>query len=114
MGQRLTIEIETTQRGLETEIFETSNPSAHDLSLTLSDGSVIAFRETLIRKSFETSEVIKFTAELAGAVGTNIFASCLLYDKIKGKPAKLRINRKEVEITPDRIRIVIEEIEKEG
>jgi hypothetical protein len=33
--------------------------------------------------------------------------------KLKDKPAKLRINRQEVEIAADRIRIVIEEIQKE-
>ncbi len=37
-----------------------------------------------------------------------------LYDKLKSKPAKLRINRREVEIIPEKIRIVIEEIEREG
>jgi hypothetical protein len=36
-----------------------------------------------------------------------------LYDKLKGRKAKLRINRTEVQIQPDRIRIAIEQIEKE-
>jgi hypothetical protein len=46
-------------------------------------------------------------------VGLNVLSSWL-YDKLKGRADKLRINRTEVEIEPDKIRVVVEQIEKDS
>jgi hypothetical protein len=51
--------------------------------------------------------------ELATGIGAGVVSNWL-YAKLKGRPAKLRINRTEVEIEPTKIRLMIEQIEKEG
>jgi hypothetical protein len=109
----LKIEIETTERGLEVELFETTSFAAGETSIRLPDGSTVLYEGALIKKSFESSEILHLTINLAESVGIGVIANWL-YAKLKRKRAKLRINRHEVEITPDRIRIVIEQIEKDN
>jgi hypothetical protein len=110
--RRLDIEIETDERLFEHELFESENLERGQ-QLTLSDGTTVTYNGTLMRKAVGFSPIVKLAVDLASAIGTGV-ASSWLYDKLKGKPAKLRINRKEIELTPERIRIVIEEIEREG
>lgn len=66
---------------------------------------------TLVRKAVGIPEVTHAAIELATAVGTGVVGNWL-YAKLKGRDAKLRINRTEVEIEPNKIRIVIEQIER--
>lgn len=114
MDQQLQIEIETHDRELEFEMFEaTPGLSTETSRVTFSDGSTAVYGGTLVRKAVGFPAIVHVGIDMASAVGTGLVSSWL-YDKLKGKPAKLRINRCEVEITPDKIRIVIEEIEREG
>jgi hypothetical protein len=114
MPQQLEVEIETHDRMLEFEMFEaTSGLSAESSRVTFSDGSTVAYGGTMVRKAVGFPAIVHVAVELATAVGTGLVTNWL-YDKLKSKPAKLRINRREVEITPEKIRIVIEEIEREG
>jgi hypothetical protein len=113
MSRRLNIEIETADRELEARIFETSSFSAGETRITLSDGSTVTYAGTLVRKSIGIPDVTHLVIELATGVGTGVVGNWL-YGKLKGRPAKLRVNRTEVEIEPNKIRIVIEQIEREG
>lgn len=114
MPQQLQVEIETHDRLLEFEMFNaTTELSAETSRVTFPDGSTVAYGGTYVRKAFGFPAIIHVVVFVASGVGLNL-ASSWLYDKLKGKPAKLRINRQEVEITPEKIRIVIEEIEREG
>ena len=79
----------------------------------MADGSTVAYKGTLERKAIDFPAIIHAVGHVATDVGISLFSSWL-YDKIKGRATKLKINRQEVEITPERIRIVIETIEKEG
>jgi hypothetical protein len=66
-----------------------------------------------LRKHAEEPYVFNLVIVAASTVGLNLLSSWL-YDKLKDRPAKLRISRTEVEIEPNKIRIVIEQIEKDG
>jgi hypothetical protein len=113
MSRRLDIEIETDDRDFSHELFETQSLSAGESQVSLADGSTVIYSGSAMRKAMNAPEVIRAVVEVALGVGTSV-AGSWLYDKLKGKPAKLRINRKEVEITAESIRVVIEEIEREG
>ena len=113
MRRRLNIEIEIAFGEVETELFETSSFSAGETRVTLSDGSTATYLGTLAKRSVGIPDVTHVAIELASAVAAGIVSNWL-YDKLKHRPAKLRINRTEVEIELDKIRVVIEQIEKEG
>ena|ERR1700733_2588694 len=108
---RLNIEIVTTDRELESEIFKSSSLSKGETGVTLSDGSTVTYEGTLAKRSIGIPDVTHAVIELATAVGTGVVSNWL-YGKLKGRDAKLRINRTEVEIEPNKIRIVIEQIER--
>lgn len=112
MSPHLNIEIESAERSLAFDLFETSQLAADDTRLTLGDGSTITYAGTLMRKAADMPELTRLVIDCVTAVGTGLVANWL-YDKLKGRPAKLRINRTEVEITRDKIRIVVEQLENE-
>jgi hypothetical protein len=66
-----------------------------------------------IRKDFG-DQVVVAVITFAGSVAVNLVAQWL-YDKIKGKPAKLTINRRQVDIKDGEVlvRLIEEEITKE-
>jgi hypothetical protein len=108
----LDIQIETTDRRLDFEMLEADHVS-RDTRIILSDGSTVRWAGAPLKKHAGEPYVFDLVVDLISAVGTGIVADWL-YDKLKGRTAKLRINRIEVEIEPDKIRIVIEQIEKHG
>jgi hypothetical protein len=57
--------------------------------------------------------VFNLVAGLVSGVGVNLLSNWL-YDKLRGRADVLRINRTEVEIDRDKIRVVIEKIERNG
>ena len=113
MAQRVEVEIETHDSALELEMFGGSEVSTGTSRVTFSDGSAIVYAGTYVRKGIDFPAIVHLVIDRASDIGTGLISSWL-YDKLKGKPAKLRIRRQEVEITPDNIRIVIEDFEREG
>lgn len=110
----LQIEIEAPSAFLAFELFSYQNSlSSETPPVTLPDGSTVAYAGTLDRRSFDFPSIVHALATLGGEVSVGLLTNWL-YDKLKGKPVKLRINRREVEITPEKIRILVEEIEREG
>ncbi len=112
MGRTLNIEIETDDRELLFEVFDTKSLDS-ETQAVLADGTIVRLGSMEIRKAYGVPEIAHLAIHLADGVGTGL-ASAWLYDRLMGKKAKLRINRKEVEITKESIRIVTEEIEREG
>lgn len=114
MAQQFQIEVETFDFRVAFEMFESrTGLSSKTSRIILADGSTVAYAGTYERRGLNFPSIVHAGVDLAGTVGVGLFTNWL-YDKLKGKPAKLRINRQEVEITPERIRIVIEQIEREG
>lgn len=110
MSQGINIQIETTDRRLDFEMLGAESLSA-GAPVTILDGVTATWSTPLLTKRASEPYVFNLVIGGVSTVGLNLVTSWL-YDKLKGKPAKLRINRTEVEIEPDKIRIVIEQIEK--
>jgi hypothetical protein len=105
------IQIETTDRRLDFEMLGAESLSAGE-PVAILDGVTAAWSAPLKKYAGEPY-VFDLVVTAVSSVALNVLSSWL-YDKLKGKPAKLRINRTEVEIEPTKIRIVIEQIEKDG
>ena|SRR5271157_866797 len=108
MSLHLNIEIESTDRGLAMEMLGTNELSAGDTQISLGDGSTVTWLGAQSTKSAGAPQVFWLAIS---TVGLNLVSNWF-YDRLKGRSAKLRINRTEVEIEPDKIRVVIEQIEK--
>jgi hypothetical protein len=112
MTRHFNIEIETTDRWLDMEMLGADQVSA-GTQISLADGSTVTWSSAPLKKYAGDPYVFNLVVGLVSAVGVGVFSNWL-YDKLKQRPAKLRINRTEVEIEPNKIRIVVEQIEKDG
>ena len=115
MSRNVDVQIETTDRGLDIEMLGAGHVSL-DTQISLSDGSTVTWAGAPLTKFDGEPYVFNLVAALASgasAVAAGVVGNWL-YDKLKGRAVKLRINRTEVEIEPNKIRIVIEQIEKDG
>jgi hypothetical protein len=112
VSYRLDIQIETVNRGLDMEMLETDSLSA-GAPIAILDGATATWSGGPLKKFAGQPYVFNLVIVVGSTVGLNL-VSAWLYDKLKNQPAtKLRINRTEVEIEPNKIRVVIEHIEKE-
>ena len=111
MSRSLDLQIETTDRGLDIEMLGAGHVSP-GTQISLADGSTVTWSGAPLRKVAGEPYVFNLVATLA-SVGAGVLSNWL-YDMLKGRATKLRINRTEVEIAPDKIRIVIEQIERDG
>ena len=72
MSKHLNIEIETSDRQLAFEMFETKSLVADESHLSLPDGSTVEYAGSLVRKSVGLPEVVSVVITLAGGVGTGV------------------------------------------
>jgi len=116
MGRNLDIQIDTTDRGLDIEMLGAGHVSL-GTQISLADGSTVTWSGAPLTKHAGDPYVFSLVAVLASsasAVAAGVVSNWL-YDKLKrGRAARLRINRTEVEIEPNKIRIMIEQIERDG
>ena len=111
---RIDIQIETTDRRLDREMLNTDYLSARE-PLTIVDG-VTGMWSAPLQKYAGEPYVFDLAIEAVSTVGLNLLSSWL-YDKLKNRKrqnVKLRINRTVVEIELNKIRVEIEQIEKDG
>lgn len=116
MSRNLDVQIETTDRGLDIEMLGAGHVSL-GTQISLADGSTVTWSGAPLTKHAGEPYVFNLVVVLAsGASGVAAgVVSNWLYDKLKGGRAdKLRIHRTKVEIEPNKIRIMIEQIEKDG
>jgi hypothetical protein len=91
-----------------------TNQVSPGTQISLADGSTVTWSSAPLKKYAGEPYVFNLAVGLVSAVGSGV-VSRWLYDKLKERPAtKLRINHTEVEIEQNKIRIVIEQIEKDG
>jgi len=117
MSRNLDLQIETADRGLDIEMLGAGHVSP-GTQISLADGSTVTWSGAPLNKIAGEPYVFNLVAALAASGAATVAVNVLsnwLYDKLKGgRATKLRINRTEVEIEPNKIRIVIEQIEKDG
>jgi len=106
------VEIETHDRQLDFDLFETRKLS-RGMEKTVQKGVSIRYRGTIEQLAVDFPSIIEITIiAFATQVAAQIVANWL-YDKIKGRAVKLRIERTEVEIDKGQIeRILMEKMEQ--
>lgn len=74
---------------------------------------VLVFEGAVIRKAFGIPETLEFLLKTGKEVAVGLL-SAWLYDRLKGRAVRLRINRTEVQLDGEAIkRVLIEQIEIE-
>lgn len=112
------IEIETFNKQLDFDLFETKERLARGMEIKIADGISARFEGTEFHLAIGFPDLVHFTItigkDLAIGVASGII-SAWLYNKLKGrKVEKLRIERTEVNIDKGEIkRILMEKIEEE-
>ena len=95
------IEIETTKRYLDYEIFNAKNLSL-DTCFLLSDGSIISWDGAQLKKRADESYIFYLAVQIITSVGTNLFSSWL-FEKLKNHEVKIRIEGNEIRNNPEEI-----------
>lgn len=110
----LQIEIDTKERRLAFDLVNTPNSLKAGSTAELPGGAVLIFRGLEMQKALDFPETIELALSFGSGVASSLVASWL-YDKIRGRASKLRIERTEVQIDEGEIkRIIMEKIEKES
>ena len=101
------LEIETDDRGLAFDLFETRELSVGKETAPV-DGIRIKYNGTLFKAALHFPETINLILDIAKNVGIGLFTAWL-YDKLKGKNVKLRIDGEDVNLSPEEIERKIKE-----
>ena len=107
---QIEIEIETGDEQLLSDLLETSPALARPgFEKALPEGAVITLKDDVKRRAINLPpEIITIALSLSSSLGVNL-VSTWLYEKLKGRAAKLHINRKEIRVTQDDIQHIIQE-----
>ena len=106
------IEIDTCDTRLAFDILEKSSARRKD-KINIGKNIELECQGTFMRLSEGAPETIKFVLEISGGITSITMFAAWLYDKIKNKALKLRIDRTEIDINEGEItRIITEKIEK--
>lgn len=106
------IEIDTFDRRLCGDLLGTSTVSA-GASVLVPGGGALVFEGAVIRKAVGIPETLEFLFNCGKDVAVGLF-SAWLYDRLRGRAVRLRVNRIEVELDGEAIkRVLIEQIEIE-
>lgn len=97
------IEIDTYDKKLITDIMAT-NRFEQGIKNKIHEDVTIVYDGAIFRKSFDIPNTFMFIVNIASSIGASYFANWL-YEKLKNKTEKMRINGKEVNI--DNINITI-------
>jgi len=103
----MNVEIETTDQRVIFDIFGKNSASVGDV-IEIPGNAKVAYQGTEFQKVLGASSVIRLAITFATDVASELVANWL-YDKIKGKSSKLRIERTEVQIDQGKIARIIEE-----
>jgi hypothetical protein len=109
--KRLPITIETAGGTLSRDLHEAGLSLGG--SVGIGEGSSVEFIEENVRKGFDATRTLELViTTLSSGVAIDLVSSWL-YERLKGRSAKLRIRRTEVHIDRGEItRVITEEIEK--
>ena len=107
---KINIEVDIYDKRLTTDILGRKSMSSGD-KIDIYRNTALEYHLTLKKFSIEEPDTIIFTLDVEGNIATNtsIFATWL-YDNLKNKDVKLKINQIDVEIDEEEIKKIINEI----
>lgn len=112
----LNIEIETDNRMLTVDLFESKEFRAGETENAIGEGITIRYEGETIRKAVGFPEIIRIALIIAEKVVLPLAVSLTakwLYDKLKGKANKVVIENTVVQIDENEIKkVIIEKLEK--
>jgi hypothetical protein len=112
MIMKMQLEIDTEDRKLGFDLVGTSNSLSPGTKVEIPGSAILTFDGLIGRKAFGFPVTLEFILTFSSGVSAGIVANWL-YEKIKGRALKLRIDRTEVQINKGEIeRIIFEKIEK--
>ena len=110
---RVTIEVDTLDRQLGFDLFGPGKSLGPGVSTELPGDATLTLERLHIRKAIAVPETLQLVLTFGGGIATGLVANWL-YDKLKGKAKKVRIDRVEIQLDEGEIkRILTESIERE-
>ena len=109
---KILIQVSTHDKQIAFDMMGGSNSFSAGTTVDIPGNASLTASGIIGRKAFGLTETLEFVLTFGSGVTSGLVASWL-YDKLKGKAASLRIERREVQIDNDEIKnILIEIIEK--
>lgn len=110
---KIEFQVDTSDETLADDLFAPAKTIRPGTAAVAPGNAALELREWYFRKSAGLHDTLTFVLNLNKDLGVALFASWL-YDKLKGAPKALRINRTQIEIENGVIRKVIsEQIQRE-
>lgn len=105
------IEIDTHDNQLIFDILGKTSAGRGDI-IRIDENAVLIYRGSLKKLAVGLPETISFTLDIGKGIAIGVVATWL-YNKIKNRSVKLRINRTEIEISEGEITRILREIIEE-
>ena len=110
---KIDLEIETFDKKLDFDLFETKERLERGMTKQLENGVSLEYKGTEIRLGVGFPDIILLVLDIASSVAVGLFVSWL-YDKLKNRATKIKINEIEVEIDKEEIKkLLIRQIERQ-
>ena len=108
----LQVEVDTHDRKLCFDLMGNPKPLGPGAKAAISDDVTVTLGSMSIRKGFGVPETITLVVEFTSGVGASLVAAWL-YNKLRGRSEKVRIERTEIQLDEGQIkRIITEKIER--
>ncbi len=109
---QLQIEIDTEDRKLGFDLMGTPDSLSAGSEVKVPGNALLAFEGIIGRKAFGFPGTLEFIMTFTTGVSAGVVANWL-YEKLKGRTSRIRIDRTEVQLNKGEIeRIIVERIEK--
>lgn len=107
------LEIETRDIGVAFDILRTPGRLASGSSVSAPGGATLTFGGLIERRALDVPSVLQFIVDCSTDIEIGLLAGWL-YEKVKGRATRLRINRVEIQVEEGEIkRVLSEQIEYE-
>lgn len=104
--------IDTEDQKLGFDLMGTPNSLTAGTKVEVPGNAILTLNNIIVRKAFGVPTTLEFIVTFTGGVSAGIVANWL-YEKIKGRASKIRIERTELQIKKGEIeRIIVEKIKK--
>lgn len=106
----VSVEIDTYDSHLVLDLMDVTNTTALQAGYqrSIAGDATLTYQKTIVRKAFGVPETLDLVLTIGSSVAANVISSWL-YDKLKGRKATLRIDKKEIQIEKGEIVRIIEE-----
>lgn len=107
------LEIDIRDIGVAFDILGTLGRLKSGTRITTPGGAILTYKGLVEYRAVDIPAILQFIVDRSVDIDTGLFAAWL-YDKVKGRASRIRINRVDIEIDKGEIkRVLLEQINRE-